>query len=255
MSRPAPGALHVAGWGAGPPALLLHGSTRDDGAAVWRAQRPLVARYRLIVPDRRGYGASPGPAWTDWEDHLADAIALLGAGAHFVGHSYGAVIGLLVATRRPDLLRSLTLIEPPAFGLATDQPDIAAARERLIPVFAPDSGLSPEQFSVAFAAALGREPPEGGAFSPARRAQTRAIMREPGPWTAPIDLAAIAAARLPALVVSGAWHPAFEAVCDAIATGVGAERLVLPGAGHSPQRLDEGRPLNAALTALWAAAG
>jgi pimeloyl-ACP methyl ester carboxylesterase len=253
VSRPAPAALRVAVWGAGPPVLLLHGSTRDDGATAWRAQRPLAARYRLIVPDRRGYGASPGPSWTSWEDHLADAIGLLGGPAHFVGHSYGAVIGLLVATRRPDLLRSLTLIEPPAFGLAADQPDVAALRERLIPVFAPDSGLTPEQFSAAFARALGHELQEATEVSPARREQTRNIMREPGPWTAPIDLATIAAARLPALVVSGAWHPGFEAVCDAIAAAVSAERLVLPGAGHSPHRLDEGRPLNAALAALWAA--
>jgi hypothetical protein len=43
-------------------------------------------------------------------------------------------------------------------------------------------------------------------------------------------------------------------VCDEIAARLGAEHLVLPGAGHSPQRLDEGRPLNAALAALWARA-
>ena len=33
-----------------------------------------------------------------------------------VGHSYGGVIALLAAARRPELVRSLTVIEPPAFG-------------------------------------------------------------------------------------------------------------------------------------------
>ena len=63
--------------------------------AAWRAQRPLATCYRLIVPDRRGYGASPGPAWTDWEDHRRTTPVCSASRAHFAGHSYGAVIGLL----------------------------------------------------------------------------------------------------------------------------------------------------------------
>ena len=160
-----------------------------------------------------------------------------------------------MATRRRDLLRSLTLIEPPAFGLAADQPDVAAVRERLIPVFAPDSGLSPEQFSVAFARRAGPRAPGGRrVLAGPARAKRADIMREPGPWTAPIE---------PGRDRGGA--PAHARGLRRLASGVrgrvrresraalGAQRLVLPGAGHSPQRLDEGRPLNAALAALWAA--
>ena len=43
-------------------------------------------------------------------------------------------------------------------------------------------------------------------------------------------------APYPKLVVSGAHHPAFDAICDALESRLGAERLVLPGFGHSPQR-------------------
>jgi pimeloyl-ACP methyl ester carboxylesterase len=246
--------LHLRLWGdQGPPVLLLHGSTSHDGAIVWTDQRPLAAHYRLLVPDRRGYGASPGPAADTWEPHIADALTLLGTGAHLVGHSYGGVIGLLAAARRPDLIYSLTLIEPPAFGLARGNPvadDLAAA---LTVAFR--SGLSAEAFSVAFARALGRTPEPEVTLSPQERAQTENIIREPLPWEAPIDLDLLAATAFPRLVVSGDWHPAFEAVADVLTTRLSATRAVLRGAGHGPHHVDEGRALDPYLRALFAASG
>jgi pimeloyl-ACP methyl ester carboxylesterase len=55
----------------------------------------------------------------------------------------------------------------------------------------------------------------------------------------------LAAAPFPKLVVSGGHDAAFEAVCDVLEEKLGAERAVLPGAGHSVQRL--GEPFNAVL--------
>ena len=49
-------------------------------------------------------------------------------------------------------------------------------------------------------------------------------------------LAELAAAPFPKLVLSGAHHPAFDAVCDVLEERLGAERAVLPGAGHSLPR-------------------
>lgn len=46
---------------------------------------------------------------------------------HLCGHSYGAVVSLFAAEVARDL-RSLTVIEPPAFGLATHDPQVAAYR-------------------------------------------------------------------------------------------------------------------------------
>ena len=45
----------------------------------------------------------------------------------------------------------------------------------------------------------------------------------------------MAATSLPKLVVSGAHHPAFEAICDVLEKELTAERLVLPGYGHVVQ--------------------
>jgi hypothetical protein len=51
-----------------------------------------------------------------------------------------------------------------------------------------------------------------------------------------------------ALVVSGAHSVPYDIVCDVLAARLGAERAVLPGAGHSVQRL--GEPFNALLTSF-----
>ena len=64
----------------------------------------------------------------------------------------------------------------------------------------------------------------------------RLLMNERGPWEAEIPLAALAATRFPKLVVSGAHHPAFDAICDRLERALTAERVVLPGFGHTVQR-------------------
>ena len=43
-------------------------------------------------------------------------------------------------------------------------------------------------------------------------------------------------APFPKLVVSGAHHAAFDAVCDVLEERLRRERLVLPGYGHTAQR-------------------
>ena len=74
------------------------------------------------------------------------------------------------------------------------------------------------------------------------------LMVERPPWEAEILLEELAAAPFPMLAVSGAHSAAFDAVCDVLEQRIGAERAVLPGAGHSPQRL--GKPFNELLAAF-----
>jgi len=64
--------------------------------------------FHIASPDLSG---SPYPS--DYEVDARDVVDLLAAGAHLVGHSYGAVVAMLAAATRPDLARSLALIEPP----------------------------------------------------------------------------------------------------------------------------------------------
>ena len=58
-------------------------------------------------------------------------------------------------------------------------------------------------------------------------------MRERPPWEADPPLAALRNASLPSLVISGGHSPVFEAVCDAVASAVGARRTVISGRRHT----------------------
>jgi 3-oxoadipate enol-lactonase len=105
--------------GPGEPIVFSHGllwSCRMYDAQVGA----LCDRYRCIAYDHRGQGQSAvSPLQTvDIETVTNDAIALierLGLGpVHFCGLSMGGFVGMRIAARRPDLLRSLILLETSA---------------------------------------------------------------------------------------------------------------------------------------------
>ena len=103
--------------GHGPPVLLIQGiGVIGQG---WQPQvRGLADRYRLIVFDNRGIGASTleaGPAGAvTLASMAADAAAVLDAlhveRAHVVGHSMGGVIAQQLALTAPGRVRSLSLL-------------------------------------------------------------------------------------------------------------------------------------------------
>jgi pimeloyl-ACP methyl ester carboxylesterase len=214
----------------GPRLLLVHGSV-VNGEVTWNAQRPLAERFELVVPNRRGFPPGPDVARVDFEDEAVWLERFLEPGTHLVGHSYGGVIALLAAAHRPELVASLTVVEPPALGVARGHPAVEAfiARGRQL-------AGDPETYLRAFLRSVGaKEPP--GRLTPALLQGARTLMVERPPWEAEIPVDALAAAPFPKLVVSGAHSAAFDAVCDALEQRLRAERAVLPGAGHSPQRL------------------
>lgn len=117
--------LHVERSGSGPPVILLHGFTGDGTTMRGLAQR-LEAGAEVVVPDLVGHGRSCSPA--DERHYSVDAmaaqVAVLGEGSfgspfHLVGYSMGGRVALTLACRRPELLRSLTLIGASA-GLADE---------------------------------------------------------------------------------------------------------------------------------------
>jgi len=90
--------------------LLWSGHMFYDQIAV------LKNRYRCIAFDFRGQGQSEvSQSGYDIESLYRDAVSLIEAlgcsPCHFVGLSMGGFVGLRVAIRRPDLLKSLILIE------------------------------------------------------------------------------------------------------------------------------------------------
>jgi hypothetical protein len=71
---------------------------------------------------------------------------------------------------------------------------------------------------------------------PSLEAGARAALAERPPQEAKIPLDALAAAPYPKLVVSGGHSEAFDAVADVLEQRLGAQRAVVPGAGHSIPR-------------------
>jgi pimeloyl-ACP methyl ester carboxylesterase len=88
---------------------------------------------------------------------MHDIAALLdGVGpAHMVGQSYGAVVVLLAAGLRPERVRSLVAIEPPAFEVARGDADADATTTSLKPVFDRAHTLTAEEFVTDWARANG----------------------------------------------------------------------------------------------------
>ena len=118
---------HVTTLGQGPRrALALHCSLAFGGA--WAGvMKVLDQDLTLIAPDMPSHGAS-----ADW-DEVSDFSDTVYQGAldaydtepmDLIGHSFGAVTALRIAACLPEQVRSLTLIEPVFFAVATqDAPE------------------------------------------------------------------------------------------------------------------------------------
>src|SRR5437763_2199084 len=228
-----------------PRLLLVHGSV-VNAELTWGAQEPLADRFEIVAPNRHGFPPGPDVERVDFEDEAVWLEQFLEPGTHLVGHSYGGVISLFAAARHPGLLRSLTVIEPPAFGVARGNPAadefVAAIEEHWT-----NGPRDPAEFLRGFLALVGSSTP-AGTFTPELLQGARTLMVERPPAEAVIPFDELAPASFPKLVVSGGHSEAFDAVCDVLEKRLGAERAVLPGAGHSVQRL--GEPFNELLTSF-----
>jgi pimeloyl-ACP methyl ester carboxylesterase len=177
---------------------------------------------------------------------------LLGDGAHLVGHSYGAVIALLAAARRPEAVRSLTVSEPGCLRVAEGTPvvDEMIANGELL--FANAASIPSDEFLRLFRGGAGSAFATPDELPDELRRGVELLKRERPSWEAEVPLERLAAASFPALVLSGGHSPAFEAVCDALAAALSAERGVIPGRGHTVP--STGAPYNERLEDFMAAA-
>ena len=113
--------VRTSGDPAAPPVLLLHGIGRS--LEDWDAQHERLSEaYRVISTDLAGFGLSdrvPGPATLEG---LADAATgVLDAigehrPVHLMGNSLGGAVAMLVLTRSPERVATLTLVDPAGFG-------------------------------------------------------------------------------------------------------------------------------------------
>jgi pimeloyl-ACP methyl ester carboxylesterase len=223
------GQIAVTREGVGPEVLLVHGGA--SAATTWAGLATLSRRWTLVFAHRRGYPPSPSPIERqDFEVDAADLVPLLDGRPHVVAHSYGVLGALIAATRRPTKVQSLTLIEPPLYYLVPDDAEVARLEqlgdEALI------HGLEANPDRLREFLRLAGAPVDDGPLS---HDVARGVRRAHGgrlPGEARPELEILKAAGIPSLVASGDHSRGLERICDALATELGAQRLVAPGAGH-----------------------
>jgi pimeloyl-ACP methyl ester carboxylesterase len=228
------GHVHIERRGDGPRVLFVHGSV-VGGAATWGAQYPLASRWTLLVLDRRGFGESSATDREDFEVDAHDIAEALGDGVHLVAHSYGGVGALLAAAMRPHAVRSLTLVEPVVYSIALDQAAVRSCVEQVAAYFA-GTPSGPRGFLEGFLRLMGAPGKLPDPLPPTVEATTKLLMHCRFPWTAQIPLDELARAPFRSLAISGGHSPVFESICDVLRDRLGAERIVVPGAGHNVPR-------------------
>jgi pimeloyl-ACP methyl ester carboxylesterase len=210
--------------GDGPAVVLLHGAF--FGAASWAAQAPALvsAGFRVHVPERRGHAHT-----RDVDEPLTYAVmaadtidyldAEVGPHAHLIGWSDGAVVALLVALRRPDLVARMVLIgqyynsSGRVLGSSIDRLlHSAEAKDFLRQAYDPVSPDGPGHFDIVYAKTMAM------------------IDTEPE-----IDLADLSAVSAPTLVLQGDRDEVTLEHGAAVAAALKSARLaVLPGTHALP---------------------
>jgi pimeloyl-ACP methyl ester carboxylesterase len=234
--------------GRGDPLVLVHGGWSDHDN--WQPVAPALAESFLVVAyDRRGHGRSErGDQGTrrDQEDDLAALIETLDfAPAHIAGTSFGGSIALGLATRRPELVRSVVAHEPPLMALVGEDPEIqplleqaqSAIQSVLGRVARGDVEGGARQFveEVALGPGAWEQLPHPLRQTMIDTAPTFAAEQQDPNW-AGVDLAELARIDAPVLLTRGDQSPPwfFGIVAKLAETIDGAELRTYPVAGHAP---------------------
>ena len=224
--------LHVTKRGDnGPVVVLVHG-VGMPGRMAFYPQKPLAESYQLWVVDRRGYGQSPRVRRReDFEVDGQDLLEVIPNNAHLVGVSYGTLGSLIAAGADPQRLASLTLVECPAFSMASGDAAAVESMNRADALRA-DKTLSDAEYFERFLDIIGAPggfteplPPPFDTTVPILRGNRVA-------WDYEMPLDRIAAARVPTLVITSGEHGGFEAVGDHLAAVLDARHERIGGHGH-----------------------
>ncbi len=248
--------------GTGTPCLLLNG-----GLMSIRAWDPvaagLVARHRVIRCDLRGQLLSPGPVPSTFDEHADEVVRLLDAlgvdRVHVAGTSLGAFVGITLAARRADRVRSLVAMTATDRITADDWQEALPFREAARDAAAGGDGgrvfdmLAPATFSDGYQARFAAELAQ-------RRAVVASLPRE---WfvalnalLAPLEALDMrpAAARVscPVLVVGGEHDRTFPlAHSHALCVAFPSARLHVVAGGAHGLVVEQPDDVVAILTQFW----
>jgi pimeloyl-ACP methyl ester carboxylesterase len=238
---------------------------------------PLAAAGRMVVAvDLRGQYQSPHAA--DRCGYapsalaadvlaIADAVGADSGGVHLVGHSMGGLIAREAAIQKSARLLSLTLL---GSGPGVIGGQRAAALQDVLTMLDPGDGADTADINslTAMVRQAWHEQHEPQARAEGADDHVIAFLKERMLRTCPVslivlakylltcpdrtdELAAVVGAGLPAMVVYGenddAWPPSEQ---DLMATRLGADRVCIPGAAHSPA-IEAPVTTSSIFTAFW----
>ncbi|SLN24675.1 Pimeloyl-[acyl-carrier protein] methyl ester esterase [Roseovarius litorisediminis] len=232
-------------FGQGPrDALMIHCSLASSSS--WSRLAPcLSGMLKMTAFDMPGHGRSA--AWDGrgeiQEETAQIAAAFLNGPADIIGHSFGATVALRLAIERPDLVRSLVLIEPVFFAVAFA--DHLAMRVDYHDLMAGYAQALEEGDNLAAARAFNRVWGDGTAWAdiPARQREAMAervglvaeadgaLFDDVGGMLSPGGLDSI---KVPVLLLEGsASPPVIAAINEGLAARLNrVERSVVVGARH-----------------------
>jgi pimeloyl-ACP methyl ester carboxylesterase len=232
--------------GAGPVLLLICGGIYDAAGYAGLADQ-LAAHYTVVTYDRRGNSRSPldgPPERQSIEVHGDDAHRILTAvgvtgtePADVFGNSSGAEIGLELAARHPEQVRTLVAHEPPVFDLLPDSDHWRSVIRQVEDAYRTGGpGAAMEAFSTGLEMGGGSEP------QPAPDQETLAMMGRMGrnldffiayevpPFAEFIpDLVALKASRVVLAVGDASVGEAPHRAAFAVAERLGTEPELFPG--------------------------
>lgn len=229
--------------GSGRPVVLLHAFPLSR--AVFQAQLGgLADQARVVAPDLRGFGESPGPGDDEPTlDLMADDVAALldrlGIDTCILGGlSMGGYVVMSMLRRHPDKIAAVVLIDTKA---AADDAGARENRERVARAVVADGArvLRP-MLDTLLGETTRRERPHVVAQMTAWLDAARpdgVAWAQRAMATRPASFDTLAQADVPAFVVVGeedSLAPHDDALAMAAAFSTPAPVYVLPGAGHLP---------------------
>jgi pimeloyl-ACP methyl ester carboxylesterase len=242
-------ALEVDARGEGPGLFLVHGfgGAKEDFGDHLDA---LARRYRVVVFDHRGHGASDGPDDPDrytLERLAADTLAVADALGletfRLLGHSMGGMVAQRVVLAHPERVDALVLMDTapgPVPGIDPELMEAAAkivledGKDALKPLLDAAATLDTVAHQRLLAEREGFQEFEDYKWDTLAAAMGAGAARDMARQED--RLADLAGVRCPTLVIVGEEDRPFVAASRAMASTIpGATLAVIPGAGHSPQ--------------------
>lgn len=218
--------------------VFVHGA-ESFGAAAWPRQHGMALSYDALFLRRHGYDPVAEPVESSFAADTGIVLRALAddgrgaAGGHIVAHAQGAIAAMMAAVERPDLVYSLTLVEPACLSLTAELPATAAHIGLMQPLTDLRHQLSDDDFQRAFVRRIYATDLHQPATVEEKRSARRLRLQAPS-WEAPLHIVP----GVPTLVLTGGWEPLYEEIAGYLRE-TGALHRVAAG-GHRPHDSAEG---------------